>query len=176
MLVDSITNDANLNRLNSQNSALIASLDVTGHEHITILKVLAWLEAFKIDIGSKTDMHNQNINMFTQIGFFTFMDIFLLMTIKLDSYNFVYDYYFDVYDAQPFREHLFNSNRSTGEINTILQSLGYDEHTPIINNYDNVMEFKGNTIKPLLLTFGRTIHEWEQSLDAINTWFRHRDE
>jgi hypothetical protein len=131
------------------------------HEEITLCKVLAYWEAFGINLTYKpADSTRQLRICLSQISFFKMVDLAGLLTMFVTEIT-PDSLYFDAYDVQPFRQRLFETRRATAEINGILRDMGYSNKSVRINNYDNQMEFNNDSIKNVMLYCGRLLHEWE---------------
>ena len=150
MRVDLIASDANLKRLSKTNETkeLIKFFNIGKHEIIPFLKVLSLFEAFKIKWAIRDYCF-----CLDQVSFFCFIDLMMLLLIRSIDTT-IDESYFDSWDIQAFRLHLFNSGRPTNEFERILCDLNFDKDNPTINNYNNTIEFKNKTTLKLFNLIG----------------------
>jgi hypothetical protein len=189
MHVDSIIRDVSLLKCCSEAIRELGTLTSLQKHKVSLCKLNAYFEEFGIDLEYSVK-DNVRIYTLSQINFFKLSDFMALIrinTTELESYYLYgpwdrgqstwvpqdFDYpsrlHFDPYDVQPFRQHLFDSNRATLELFSILLDLGFSDTDVKINNYENVIEFDGDCIERLIEVLCIWVEHFESIQESLMT-------
>jgi hypothetical protein len=194
MHADSITNDANLQKLYKEYRDVWDYLQKLSNDFTACKKTLSWLHLLNIKLGLDHRVESDDPNkikqpyvIIAQTDFFKLIDFLALLRLKTerlmlfckskkDPDVFIEaESYWDEFDVQPFRNNLFATHKATLEINRIFANIGINDYNTDVNNYKNQIEFYHDSAIPLLELIGYWVYEFEYiEEDFIN--YRHMEE